>query len=219
MRSRSLDTASSSVHLCERSKSLDTANNPYISEYRDRETLIRQTDECASYYELETPKVSWRRATHNESATMTTFKACWSTPFLAVKATVSLLPDDIFNESATMAITPSKPVEAFPLPPPSPLSASLRGPFFFSSSAVKATVSLLQWQRQAPPAPLKQRKRACYNRHLLRSTSQQACYKRLLKEHGQSPPTSSAYGGTLIEIMRNKCFNAATRTSLVKEVE
>ena len=50
-------------------------------------------------------------------------------------------------------------------------------------SAVKATVSLLQWQRQAPPpTPLRQPpKRACYNRHLLQSTSQRACYKRLLK--------------------------------------
>ena len=79
-----------------------------------------------------------------------------------------------------MAIPHSKPVEA-------------------SLPAVKATVSLLQWQRQAsPPTPLRQPKRACYNRHLLRSTSQRACYKRLLKEHGQTPPTSSAYGGTLV---------------------
>ena len=45
-------------------------------------------------------------------------------------------------------------------------------------------VEVLQWQRQAsPPTSLRQPpKRACYNRHLLiRSTSQRACYKRLLK--------------------------------------
>ena len=98
-----------------------------------------------------------------------------------------------------MAIPHSKPVEA-------------------SLPAVKATVSLLQWQRQAPPAPLRQPpKRACYNRHLLRSTSQRACYKRLLKEHGQPPPTSSAYGETLVDLEANEWFIAAMRTSLVEE--
>ena len=100
-----------------------------------------------------------------------------------------------------MAIPHSKPVEASLL------------------TAVKATVSLLQWQRQAPPPTSFRQppKRACYNRHLLRSTSQRACYKRLLKEHGQTPPTSSAYGGTLVGLEADEWFIAAMRTSLVEE--
>ena len=90
-------------------------------------------------------------ACYNDNST---FKACWGIP--------SGSQSD--SESATMTIPHSKPVEA-------------------SLPAVKATVSLLQWQRQAsPPTPLRQpTKRACYNRHLLRSTSQQACYNRLFK--------------------------------------
>ena len=88
-------------------------------------------------------------------------------------------------------------------------------------SAVKATVSLLQWQRQASSlTPLKQPlKRACYNKHFLQSTSQQACYKRLLKKHEQSPSTSSAYERTLIGLKADEWFIAAMRTSLVEEEE
>ena len=36
--------------------------NSYIFKYKDREALIRQADECASYIELKISKVLWRQA-------------------------------------------------------------------------------------------------------------------------------------------------------------
>ena len=89
----------------------------------------------------------------------------------------------------------------------------------FSLSTIKATVSLLQWQRQASSFTLLKQssKWVCYNKHFLQSTSQRVCYKKLLKKHEQSSFTLSAYEKTLIDLKADEWFIAKIRISLIKE--